>query len=156
MSVILTRELAKQAVDVVRPAIEALLGSELAGGRKNLHLVILNPTDGTVLHEESWGDETTWAHPYDEIARAKARQCYRTGVAGRKLQTSTPWLYEPGDTRYAGGVVEDGQVVAASGLKEYFDEMVSWMVFNAIFGLCVHAVDQISDDAPTFFEKPAA
>ena len=152
MSFILTRDLAKQAVEIVRPTIEAFLGSDLTGGEKNLYLVILNPSDGKILYEEPFGSRaTTWNHPYAKIARAKGKQCYRTGLTGRKIKTQCPWLIEPGDTRYAGGIIEDGLAIAASGLLEHFDEMISWMVFNAIQALCRDFMAKMSDDVPDFF-----
>ena len=60
-------------------------------------------------------------------------------------------MYESGDTRHAGGVIEDGLAIAASGLPNYIDEMISWMVFNAIQALCRDFMAKMSDDAPDFF-----
>ena len=65
-----------------------------------------------------------------------------------------PWLIQPGDTRYAGGVIENGLVVAASGLQDHFDEMISWLVLSTIQGLCRDEVSKIADDDPDFIPYP--
>ncbi|MBI2195854.1 MAG: hypothetical protein HYU48_02310 [Candidatus Levybacteria bacterium] len=153
MSHLLTVELAKQAIDLVRPAISAVLGSGLTGGRPNLHLVILNPGTDRILHEESFGEEKrSWEYPFDEYARAKALLCQRTGIVGRTVQRDAPWLYEELDTRYVGGVIENGLVIAASGVQDHFDEMISWWILSAIQGLCRDAI-ALTADAPDFFGR---
>lgn len=136
-SFILTKNLAEQAFDLVRPAIEAFLSSKFADGRRSLHLVMLKPGTMSILHEESFGEgEDKWRNRHDEIALAKARLCFRTGMVARTVLTDAPWLFEEGDTRFPGGVIENGLVVAASGLKDHFDELFSWMVLSAIQALC--------------------
>ena len=153
MSILLTKDLAQRAVDLVRPSIEKILGSELAGGRPSLYLAVLTPGSDLLLYEESFGEpEVTWKYPYDDIALAKTHLCQRTGMVARNVQRDAPWLYEKGDTRYVGGVIENGLVVAASGLQDYLDEMISWMVLSAIQGLCRDVIAKIPDDAPDFFK----
>ncbi|MBI4057994.1 hypothetical protein HY405_01635 [Candidatus Microgenomates bacterium] len=129
------------------------MGSELAGGRPNLHLVVLIPGSENILYEESFGqDRSTWRYPFDEIARAKARLCQRTCMVARNVQKDASWLYEEGDTRYVGGVIENGLVVAASELQDHLDEMISWMVLSVIQVLCRDFIARIDDDkAPDFF-----
>ncbi len=151
MSFILTEDIARRAVAIARPTIEEVLGSDLVDGRANLHLVVLDPDNGRAIYEESFGDKATWQHPYDKIAQAKASLCWHNERVGRSIQNDAPWLYERGDTRYAGGVFENGLVVAASGLQDYFDEMISWMVVSAIQALCRDVIAKIPDDAPDFF-----
>ena len=154
MSHILTKAIAREAIEMVRPMLTAkILRSELAGGRPNLHIVVLEPGSKEILCEESFGDDrSTWSHPYAEIARRKAWLCQRTGMVARNVQKDASWLYIAGDTRYVGGVIENGLVVAASGLQDYLDEMISWMVLSAIQGLCRDYIAKIDDDtAPDFF-----
>lgn len=151
MSYFLTRYLAKKSVDIVRSAIEDLLGSELTGRRPNLHLVIIGPDSDEILWEESFGgDQSTWQRPYDEIARSKAGIVKRTGMTLRTLEKDAPWLYQKGDTRYVGGVTENGLVIAASGLQDYFDEMISRMVLSAIQALCRDVLAKIPDNFDFF------
>lgn len=151
MSYVLDEELVKLAVRIVRPAINSLLGSTITDGRSHLHLVVLKPGSEDILYEESFGYRSAWEHPYDAIACGKARLCQRTGMVARNVQRDAPWLYEKGDTCFVGGVIENGLVVAASGVQDYFDEMISWMVLSAIQGLCRDYIAKLGDDAPNFF-----
>ncbi|MDO8686890.1 MAG: hypothetical protein Q7K11_01625 [Candidatus Berkelbacteria bacterium] len=147
-SYILNWELANWAVQIAESLIDEILDSQLAGGRSTIHIVILDPSDGNILYEETLGnlDKSTWRHPYDDLARAKAQLCHRTGMVARTVVNDAPWLLEEGDTHYAGGAYENGLVVAASGLQDYLDEMISWVVLSVIQGLCRHAVSAIPDD----------
>lgn len=150
----LTREIATEAVRIVTPMIESFLESERTQGRPSLHLVVLKPNTTKVLYRVSFGhDRSTWMYPFDLFAAAKARQCARTGMVGRTLLRDAPWLISAGDTRYVGGVIENDLVVAASGVQDHFDEMISWMVLSVIQGLCRDEVSKIEDDDPEFFEE---
>lgn len=152
MSHFLTKGLVESAVRIVIPSIEGVLGSHYTGSERNsLHLVVLKPGTEEILYECAFGaDKSTWKRPFDDIARAKARFCQRTGMVGRNARMDAPWLYESGDTRFVGGVIENGLAVAASGLQDYFDEMFSWMVLGAIQGLCRQWIDDLHPDAPAF------
>ena len=153
MSKFLDKYIAREAIDIVQPTIEKFLGSSHTGKENDsIHIVVLNPGTEDILFEESLGaDKSTWNYPYDEIARSKARICQRTGMVGRDVQVHAPWHYESGDTRYVGGVYENGLVVAASGIQDHYDEMFAWMVVSAIQGLCRDSVSLMSDNAPNFF-----
>lgn len=151
MSYILTTNLAREAVGLVRPVIANLLGSELTGGRSNLHIVILDPETGDPIYEKSFGDRSTWCIPYDSIARSEAQIAYRTQMVVRTVRGDAPWLYESGDTRYVGGAVENQLVVAASGLQDHFDEMISWMVLSAIQALCRDYIAKVSSTELDYF-----
>lgn len=137
MSFLLNKEMAEAAVRIVQPSILEFLGRHEGEGTPSLHVVVLDPGTEDVLYETLFGGaRTEWKAPYDEIARSKARVCQRTGMIRRDVSTDAPWLLEEGDSRYVGGVIENGLVVAASGLKNYHDEMFSWMIFAVIQGLC--------------------
>lgn len=143
----LTRELVSEAVEILRPTIEAFLQSTRTGGRPNLHLVVLQPGEAVFLYETSFGNNPrTWKHDFDDFARAKALICQRTGLVGRTVLNDAPWLLKKGDTRYVGGVIENGLVVAVSGVQDHFDEMISWLVLSTIQGLCRDEVAKIDDD----------
>lgn len=138
------------AVKLVKPTITHLLRSDLTAGRRSLHIVV--GFQGSVLYQESFGrPESEWEYPFDKIARAKTRMCMRTSMVGRTLLRDAPWLIMDDDTRYPGGVVENGLVVAASGIQDHFDEMISWMVLKTIQGLCRDEMSKIQDDDPDFF-----
>lgn len=153
MSIILTSALAKHAVAILGPSIAHVLEDKVVSpGGDGLHLVVLDPGSENILYEESFGaDKTTWRYPFDDIARAKARLCQRTGMVGRNVQKDAPWLYEKGDTWRAGGVVENGLVVAASGLYDHFDEMIAWCVLSTIQALCRNEIAMFDDKTPNFF-----
>ena len=148
MSYILTVEVAQVAVNMVTSAIKGFLGSEFSGGR-NLYVVVLAPGTSHVLYEKSFGEgKESWQYPYDDIARSKAQICQRTSMVLRDVQIHAPWLLKQGDTKYVGGVFENGLVVAASGLKDCYDEMFLWMILSAIQGLCREQLDKVKDLAP--------
>jgi hypothetical protein len=151
MSYFVNEDLVKRAVDMVRPMIDKLLGSDITGGRPNLHLVVMVQEEEKIIYQESFGeDRTTWKHQFDIIARKKAYLCKRTGMVARSVRNNAPWLYKIGDTRYVGGVIENGLIVAASGVQDHFDEMISWIVLSAIQGVCRDEMARIDDTANCF------
>ena len=85
------------------------------------------------------------AYPYEELARAKAQLCLRSGHSASDVLNNAPWLFEAGDTHIAGGVFENGLVVAVSGLAEHLDEMIAWWILSTIQGLCRNAISNIPD-----------
>lgn len=150
MSYFLTVEVARQALGLVRPVFDKLVADGLTGGRVNLHVAVYKPGSDDVLCEESWGeDPATWQRRYNEIALGKGDVISRTGLVGRTTLNDAPWLFRKGDVRYAGGVIENGLVVVASGLQDYWDEAISWMVVSTIQALCRALVAAIPADAPT-------
>lgn len=133
-------------ITIVRPTIDALLGEELVGSRRNIHIVVIDPDGNEYEKTIAHNRKENWAHPYDEIARRKAKMCQRTGKPSGEVLTRTPWLLKAGDPPFAGGIIEDGLVVAVSGLQSHFDEMLAWMIFNAIAALCTDAIVRIQAD----------
>ena len=133
MSALLTKEIAQEAFRLARPSIEAFLQSPRSGDgeRKGIHIVMLDPDDGSILHEESFGD-ADWAKAggFEQLARDKATQAYRDGVSGDRVKYITPWRFRKGDVRYAGAAYEDGLCIATSGLADHLDSGPSWTVFN--------------------------
>lgn len=134
---VLNEEVVKEAFDLIRPSVVKYLMSPKAG-RAYLHMVVLDPETGYLLHEETFGedDRSNWEHPYDEYALSKAQICWRTGMVTRDVKKDAPWLYRMGDTRYVGGYVKNGLAVAASALHDHIDEMFSRMAWTAIQGIC--------------------
>lgn len=145
MTQLFTEELAREAVGLVVSAI-ANAGIVFAK-RSDGHLVILDPhvsrdVEPRILYEMSFGNPKRWEHPYDEIARAKARLSFRTGQNTRIVATEEPWLFREGDTKYVGSVVSGPSnllVVAFSGAEDYVDEMYSHWVAAAIQAVCRRA-----------------
>lgn len=141
-AIFFTTELAQAAVDIVRPMIETAMANGLVK-RNHLHVVIassrVQPTNGpgagfsgAVVHRESFGDQGEWQHPYHEIAYAKARQTWETGVPSPEMPLY-PLLYQEGDTPYVGSAMLPGVVVGVSGVEDFFDEMFA----RAVAAACV-------------------
>ena len=69
-------EIAKQAVELVKPSIDALFEKT---NRKELHIVIMDPRlkpwesdfEDAILYESSIQNAKVWENPYDEFARNK-------------------------------------------------------------------------------------
>lgn len=157
-SALLTPEIAREGFALARPSIEAFLETERARkgrDRLGIHVVALDPTDGSILHEGSFGDAAlVKERGYDVRARAKAAQAYRDGASGDRTRFITPWRLRPGDFRYAGAAYEDGYVVATSGVPaDHLDQTISWTVFNWTAGLCVDEEKYIPENAAGFLPK---
>ncbi len=149
MYAILTYDLVNRAINMVRPAIEAVLGSELVDGRSDFHLTV--DWEAGVC-EMAWGDSAKWPHPYHRYARSKAGICQRTGMDGRDVRNNAPYLLQIGDTRFVGGVSLKGGIgIGASGLPDHFDEMFARMVGDAIQALCRDAIAKLPADVPDFY-----
>ena len=73
---------------------------------------------------------------YERIATTKAEVSWKTGLSSRKVQQDAPFLYEPGMTKWGGSVVENGLVVAFSGVQAVFDEAIAGTMLRWIVALC--------------------
>ncbi|MDP2662941.1 MAG: hypothetical protein Q8R28_19675 [Dehalococcoidia bacterium] len=146
MSYLLTKAVAAEAVAMVRPWFEHLARTGGVRG-PDLHVVVAlrsSKRSGlqhafreAILHEESWGDQKSWKHRYDLIARSKAEVSWRTGLSTRVVVFTRPWLLEEGDTRWWGSVVLGNIVVACSGVKPWHDEMISAAIAAACRAICL-------------------
>ena len=132
--------MAERAAERIRPLIQAKLGTPVVGGRKIFCYVVLNPSDGSIVHEEAVGEDDLGKRAYyRDLAYRKARQSWRTGLTGSQLKSAS-WLYEDGDVKLAGGVVEYRLAVGGSGFQEKLDEPTSWLVFNAMAEVCAESL----------------
>lgn len=152
-SVLLTKEVARQAVNITMPAIEQFLQGSIPK-RGDLHLVVLDPTvpyqpepkdlfAEAILHEYWFGDPGQWKFPFRDFARDKAKLSWRTGYSSRHIQQTCPALYTAIDIKYGGSIVYNGIIVAASGVEPYFDEMIADWVAITCWGLCMHQMPNI-------------
>lgn len=150
----LTKDVCERALEVVEPAI---LAASARGIIKRDHgcLVVLDPkipyepkykTAGPLFekdvvifeHQYEGAGSESWEHPYDLIALSKAFISWKTGLPSRQVLMEAPHLYEVDMTKFGGSAVENGLVVAFSGVEEYFDQMISEMMLAAIKGVCLH------------------
>lgn len=137
MSYLLTEEMVREAVDLVRPAIDHIRTT--FAKRSHGHLIVVDPNSGSEpenLYEESWGDPATeWEHSYDLIAQGKADLCFYTGRNSRTVVTEEPYLLGEGHTQWVGAIVSGPSrrlVVSYSGAEDYVDEMICYLVAAAI------------------------
>lgn len=135
-SYLLDESTASRAIELVKPLITRTMQSGSVK-RKDLHIVILDPTDGLLLYERSFGDSSRWEHPYHLIARSKALVAMRTKADSITVQTHMPWKYREDETPYGGGVYRDGIVVGVSGVQWYFDQMFAEMIAAALKAFCI-------------------
>ena len=136
-------EMARQAVELVRPSIDALFERT---NRKALHIVIMDPRlkpwessfDEAILYQESIITAEAWEKPFDELARNKAQQAWRDSQANIVAQTMHPTSLREGDIPFYGSFVYGNIVVACSGVEQWFDMLVSGWVALAFEQLMVH------------------
>lgn len=73
---------------------------------------------------------------YTKNAFAKAHMCQRTGMRSSLARYDSSFSYHSGDCVWGGGIIEDGLVVAFSGVQEYFDEAISRSMIAFLRGAC--------------------
>lgn len=158
MSHFINSETVTQGFRLVVGAIEAALGSGLTK-RDALHVVVLNPGvrfddpvlyENAVLAERSFGDRASWEHPYDQIAHAKAKLSWRTGLDTHVALQLRPDLIGKGDVVYRGGVCFNGIVVACSGVEAEYDEMFARWIAAAIYGLAARRLEVARTSGESF------
>lgn len=151
MSVLLTKDRAEEAVQMIMPAIRQLMENSTPP-QSDLHIVIADPVlipgdpEATrlwgstgIIYEESLGNRKKWKHSYDIIARSKTHLSWRYGMSSQVLQVRCPYLLQPGSTIWFGSAVSDGLVVGVSGLAPYYDQMIASWVLEACRALCIAA-----------------
>lgn len=75
---------------------------------------------------------------YENIATAKAKVSWETGLPSRKVQQDAPHFYRKGMTKWGGSVIENGLIVAFSGVEAVFDEAIAGTMLRWIVALCQH------------------
>lgn len=148
-SVLLTPELARRAVELMRPSIELALSDPAVSGLGVLHLVVMSPRrttrttssaddfEASILHEQSIGPRERWDVDYAAFARNKARLSWLHGEDSRQLVLMRPHLLDSSDAHQAwGSACLDGLVVAASGAQPIWDEAFAVGVAAVLRTLC--------------------
>ena len=145
---IITKELVKEAIELVRPTAEKILNTEgTTWGPKWVEGLIKVPglEDeisfflGEVTEwNSSWGKETF----FNEIAAKKLQMAKREGMNTSILVAIKPWKLEKGEYLFSGGAVRDGICVAVSGAKGRTDEALAEMVISAIVMLAFLETDK--------------
>lgn len=143
---ILTKEIAKLAISLTKPAILETMNQGLTK-RKALHIVTFWRPESFGVRSELF-DECVlaeysiridpWSANYAEIARSKAQIAWRTGLDTDIVQLQSPHMLEDSDTQYWGSCIVDGVGTACSGVQPYWDRMFSRWNTQAMIGLCTH------------------
>ena len=126
---LLTQALAQEALDRLKPMLEAAIGDPDVCATGALAVVVLNPVcahldqgfDESILLEHGFGDRDAWDADHAGSAREKARLSWESGEDSRIAQ-ARPHLLRAGDTLVGGGVNLDGLVVGVSGAHPWYDE----------------------------------
>lgn len=135
-------EIAKQAIEVVRPSIEVLFEHTV---RKELHIVVVDPRvkpweasfDDAILYEYTIRNSDVWQAPYDEFARNKARQAWREQQPNGVIQQLHPSSLRSEDVPFYGSFVYGNVVVGCSGVQQWFDVLISGWVALAFEQLAI-------------------
>lgn len=136
-SALITADLARQAVALAAPILEASTRNDLINQSGFLYIVVTDPArtplhssfEEAILHEQALGGrQEDWDADYAGFARAKARLSWQHGMDTHTLQTAQAHRLRPGDTTLWGSVCLDGIVVAVSGGEAEYDEAFSAMV----------------------------
>ncbi len=136
-------EIARQAVALVKPSVDALFEKT---NRKELHIVVMDPRlkpwesefNDAILYQESIRNSKVWENPYDVFARNKAEQAWRDRQANIINQTIHPSSLRESDLPFYGSFVYGNVVVACSGVEQWFDMLVSGWIALAFEQLMVH------------------
>lgn len=135
-------EIAKQAIELVKPSIEALFEHTV---RKELHIVVVDPRvkpweasfDDAILYEYTIRNSDVWQAPYDEFARNKARQAWREQQPNGVIQQLHPSSLLSEDVPFYGSFVYGNVVVGCSGVQQWFDVLISGWVALAFEQLAI-------------------
>lgn len=149
------KNIAETAISLLLPSISKLLLEKAK--RTDMHIVVMDPTqkpwevsfEDAILLEKSLSDKNQWEHPYDQFARAKARQAWRDGRANFKKHLLAPATLTTGDIVHYGSFEYQGVIVAASGVEPWFDVLVSGWVALAIQQLAQDEYQKFKAAKPT-------
>ncbi|CAM3143774.1 hypothetical protein [Vibrio rarus] len=135
-------EIAQDAIELVKPAIERLFERT---NRQELHIVVMDPRvkpwessfSEAILLESSLGNPQQWTIPFDEFARKKAKQAWRSSQANITNQTMHTASLTEDDLLFYGSFVYGDVVVACSGVEQWYDMLISSWIALAIEQLCM-------------------
>lgn len=126
---LVTRALAEEALERLKPVLEAAVADPQVCGAGALAVVVLDPAqarqgcnaEDAVVLEQGFGNRDAWDADYFGYAHAKARLSWVSGQDSRVAQ-NRPHLLMKGDTTLTGGVNLEGLVVGVSGAHPWYDE----------------------------------
>lgn len=148
------KAITESAISLLEPSIAKLLSEKAK--RMDMHIVVMDPLkkpwdvpfEEAILLEKSLSDKSQWERPFDEYARAKAKQAWRDGSDNMSKQLLAPATLASGDIAHYGSFEYQGVIVAASGVEPWFDVLVSGWVALAIQQLAQDHYQQFKNDNP--------
>ena len=147
----LTRQVAEAAIDLVQPSIELFLDLYARPAYLGLHLVVFKPFTDDLLTERAIRLEGV--SRFRGYAISKGMETRRSGLPTRTMLADAPWEIIPEeDVRYAGAIIENNLVVAASGQLDFFDEDFSWNTLSNIQAILRAQLNAIPEGAPAYFK----
>ncbi len=160
---LLTKALAQEALDRIRPMLEAAIADPQVCGTGALAVVVIDPArphfegdfDDVVLLEEGFGDRGAWDADYVGFARAKARLSWESGEDSRAAQ-SRPHLLRSGDTMVAGGVNLEGLVVGVSGAHPWYDEAFALSLAAMLRSLSLREIARLNQAGASTIPAPTS
>ena len=149
------KEIAETAISILEPSIGKLLSEKAK--RTDMHIVVMDPTkkpwevsfEEAILLEKSLTDKASWQLPFDEFARAKARQAWRDSSDNARKHLLAPATIADGEIVHYGSFEYHGVIVAASGVEPWFDVLVSGWVALSIQQLAQDYYQKFKMDNPT-------
>jgi len=152
-SVLLTPDLAREAVELVEPSVIRLF--ETRAKRACFHVVVLDPTiypwekpfETAILYEHAFHKEA-WDKDYAGIARSKAYQSWRDGRGMPNIlhHELSPASLQTGDAEAWSSFQWYGLTVAGSGVQRWFDFMIGGWVALACQMLARDEAEPIRTD----------
>jgi hypothetical protein len=154
------QEIAADAIQLVTPAIERLFERT---NRKELHIVIMDPRvkpwessfEDAILHQASLGSPSEWTIPFDQFARKKADQAWRSNTSNLNNQTFHTSSLRDDDLLFFGSFTYGDVVVGCSGVEQWYDMLISGWIAVAFEQLCMAEYQSNKTQNPTQTYKGA-
>ena len=148
-------KIAVSAINLLEPSISKLLSEKAK--RTDMHIVVMDPTkkpwevsfEEAILLEKSLSDKSHWENPYDEFARAKARQAWCDRSDNVRKHLLAPATLSVGEIVHYGTFEYRGVIVGSSGVEPWLDVLVSGWVALAIQQLAQDYYQNFKTENPT-------
>lgn len=141
---VLTKALAQEALDRIKPMLEAAIADPKVCATGALAVVVIAPMDAhqgscfddAILLEAGLGGRGAGDADHAALARDRARLAWESGEDSRAAQ-ARPHLLRPGDTLEGGGVNLEGLVVGVSGAHPWYEEAFGLSLAAMLRGLAI-------------------
>ena len=133
------RHVVQAAIDQLQPFAEGLLAqSWTTWGPSYVHVYVRMPgCDEDLFFTLGNREAAVDGEEFFTIAHRKLEAAAREKMDTRAIVALSPWLLQPGEYYYDGGVYRDGIVVAVSGVHAAVDHMLAAMIVEMIKALMI-------------------